>query len=222
MSNLLILSKSDINRFLSKFIQGTPKECWEWKAGLSSRGYGKFSVRNNGNKKTIGTHRIAYFLYYKTQPRNNLVCHHCDNPKCVNPKHLFLGTHQDNRTDCVQKKRHAFGDRSGARLHPERLCRGDNSWTRKYPERLPRGDEHWTHKKPHLLARGIYSGRYTHPESNARGENNGSAKLNLKVVVKIRKQYASGKFTCRKLAKIYKVSKSLISAIIQRHIWRHI
>jgi len=216
--SLPILSKSDITRFLSKFIKSTPKKCWEWKASLSSNGYGKFSIKH----KCYGAHRIAYFLYHKIDPFNKLICHHCDNKKCVNPKHLFLGTSQDNRDDCVKKKRHAFGDRNGGHLYPERLPHGDNHWTHKHPEKLLRGDKHPLHLHPEWAARGIYSGQYTHPERTARGEKNGSAKLNSKEIIKIRKQFFSHKFTYRQLAKIYKVSKSLIGAIVNKQVWTHI
>lgn len=216
--NKIILSKSDIKRFKTKFTKKSFRECWNWKTGLSSNGYGKIKI----NRRTIGAHRIAYFLHYKIDPLGKLVCHHCDNPACCNPYHLFLGTYQDNRNDCVKKKRHAFGDKNGVRLHPECLKRGNEHWTHKHPEKLLRGNNHWTRKFPHLVKRGDIAGPHLHPERMARGEKNGSAKLTDKQILKIRKQFASGKIEQKQLVKIYKVSKSLISAIIIRKIWKHI
>ena len=83
--------------------------CWEWTAGKNGDGYGNF--RWHG--KHIGTHRLSYLLVYGMIPKGMLVLHHCDNPPCVNPCHLFLGTHQDNADDMKQKGRSP--ERSGER-----------------------------------------------------------------------------------------------------------
>jgi hypothetical protein len=96
------------------------KSCWLWRSALDKDGYGIFRL----NRRDWKAHRFAFLLHYSRDPNKYLVCHHCDNPSCVNPHHLFLGTHQDNRTDCVEKNRQAFGDRNGMRLHPESRRRG--------------------------------------------------------------------------------------------------
>lgn len=72
-------------------------------------GYGV--IREDG--KTKYAHRIAYELFKGTIPDNTCVIHLCDNPQCLNPKHLILGNHQNNMWDMVSKKRHAFGERHG-------------------------------------------------------------------------------------------------------------
>jgi hypothetical protein len=74
------------------------------------------------------------------------VCHHCDNPSCCNPEHLFLGTTFDNVSDKVRKGRQAKGDRHGSKLHPERFPRGDRHYLRMHPEKIARGEGRWNAK----------------------------------------------------------------------------
>lgn len=76
--------------------------CWEWTANKDFSGYGTFRVGNKIKK----AHRVAYMLYVGEIPKGKNVCHKCDNPGCVNPKHLWIGTQQENMIDCVKKKRH--------------------------------------------------------------------------------------------------------------------
>lgn len=80
----------------------TESGCWEWNDSTDSGGYGHLQV----NKKYWKAHRYSYFLINGEFDWTLLVCHTCDNPPCVNPDHLFLGTHLDNNLDCVRKGRH--------------------------------------------------------------------------------------------------------------------
>lgn len=88
-------------RFESKI--NRTSSCWEWTGYVSNSGYGRFGVGKP--QKIYFAHRISYELYVGPIPNNLCVLHKCDNRKCVNPKHLWLGTHKDNRIDCVNKKR---------------------------------------------------------------------------------------------------------------------
>lgn len=106
-------------------------DCWIWTASRDRAGYGKFSVRHQTHEKA---HRWIYKTLVGPIAPGLVVCHSCDNPPCVNPAHLFLGTHKDNMQDAVQKGRQARGDRTGSRLYPERRARGDTHGMRKHPE----------------------------------------------------------------------------------------
>ena len=78
-------------------------ECWEWMGCKDKDGYG--FIRVDG--KNIKSHRLAYSLYCSAEIDSALhVCHKCDNPSCVNPDHLWLGTNRDNQIDSVVKNRH--------------------------------------------------------------------------------------------------------------------
>ena len=76
-------------------------DCWLWTTVKSCDGYGKFRAR----PEMWLAHRFAYFITHGDFDRHLYVLHHCDNPPCVNPKHLFLGTQLDNMRDCVKKGR---------------------------------------------------------------------------------------------------------------------
>ena len=108
--------RSSIERFWSNVIMGL--ECWEWQASLVD-GYGQFM----GNGQTRA-HRFSWELVNGAIPEGMHVLHRCDNRRCVRPDHLFLGTHQDNMDDMVQKGRSLAGDRNPSRTNIARMMRG--------------------------------------------------------------------------------------------------
>ena len=93
-------------RFWGKVAIG--EGCWLWVGWKSTRGYGKVNLPC-GRGKTIYAHRLSYEIHYGQIPEGLLVCHHCDNPQCVRPEHLFLGTNYDNTQDAVSKGRQKCG-----------------------------------------------------------------------------------------------------------------
>lgn len=107
------LTTEDIERFWQKVRKSDG--CWEWTAGRSRNGYGLFWV----SRSMFTAHRVVWTITHGEIPHGLYVCHHCDNRKCINPAHLFLGTHRDNMLDMLAKGRanleskHVWGENHG-------------------------------------------------------------------------------------------------------------
>ncbi len=95
-------------RFWDKVAIAGPEDCWPWTASLKSSGYGQFKVR--ADRPPQSASRVAWMLFYGEAGLFH-VLHHCDNPPCCNPRHLFLGTAADNADDMVSKGRQITPDR---------------------------------------------------------------------------------------------------------------
>lgn len=177
--------------FFSKVATGTEDECWLWKNKPSGTGYGRLNIRG----VNLLAHRVSYVIATGTDPGDQLVCHNCpggDNPLCVNPRHLWLGTNDQNIADRDAKGRAARGERSGHRTVPGCGPRGDRNGSRLHPQTRPRGERH------------------------------GRSKLTVADVIEIRYVEAPSGIAKIIIAERHGVSDAVIGNIIRRKIWRHV
>lgn len=110
-----MVSTQTVFRFYSK-VKKLDSGCWDWLGSKTRTGYGYFHLENRTNK----AHRVSWIIHNGAIPRGAFICHHCDNPSCVNPKHLFTGSALDNTRDMISKKRNNFS-MGGKHSHPGEL-----------------------------------------------------------------------------------------------------
>lgn len=159
--------------------------CWTWEGLLDRKGY--------GHSGSFRAHRLSWSLHNGQIPPKIFVCHKCDNPSCVNPDHLFLGTNYDNVRDKEDKGR------------------GNQ----------PSGDKHGSKTKPDTVPRGDRHGRKTKPHRNARGERNGKAKLTEDNVREILACDGSSEER-KKLALKFSITRNVVNKIFRGELWKHV
>ena len=122
-------------RFFAKVNKDAPDGCWEWTASMRVRDYGGFVFYG----ENMLAHRASWIIHNGDIPENMCVLHKCDNPTCVNPDHLFLGTQADNVTDmCVKGRKAIFtGDNnSNSKLNTRNVLDIRKHWSAKKMTRI--------------------------------------------------------------------------------------
>lgn len=94
--------RSVLVRFFKYAAIGGMSQCWMWKGAVDKDGYGRLQSEN----KTLKAHRVSFEISKGKIPEGKIVCHKCDIPGCVNPLHLYAGTHKSNVRDCMTRGRH--------------------------------------------------------------------------------------------------------------------
>lgn len=200
LPHILNNMKTVEQRLLNRTVKDPKTGCWNCTYS-TNKGYPNIWVERT-NKLA---HRVAYELWKGPIPQGLLVCHSCDNPKCINPDHLWVGTVQENNAD---------RDNKGRQAKPEIL----SAIMKKVAKR---GSESWSFNNKHRLARGERNARYTHPETTARGERQAKAKLTAERVRYIR-MWAEEGFSHKQIAKAFGVARPTVSQVIRRETWKHV
>lgn len=177
-----MISKLTKSRFLSKVEFSS--YCWNWQGRKNKSGYGKL-----GNRYA---HRLSYELFNNNSiPEKMCICHKCDNPSCVNPDHLFLGTQKDNMRDMIKKGRQVKKDNSGEK---------NPMFGKKHSET--------TKQKQSLVKKGQYSGS-KHPRASIKECD----------VLKVKELRKNG-LTANAIAEQMKISFHVVRNIIYGKSWK--
>lgn len=163
--------------------------CWEW-TGAKAAGYG--CIGGGPGKGLVKAHRLSWEMHNGPAPDGLCVLHHCDNPTCVRPDHLYVGTQKQNADDRESR---------GRLVHHS-------------------GDAHWTHRFPERVRKGF--GGDLKNKRPFDGERNPRSKLLARHVLDIRELYASGEVDQKELARMYGVDQTTISNIVVRKTWKNI
>lgn len=218
--------------FSERVLKHPGRGCWEWQGPLNNKGYGMMYVREFARRST--SHRASYEFHFGPIPDGLWVLHKCDNPKCLRPSHLFLGTPKDNFHDMLQKGRlnrttqPRGEDNCNATMTSERVI----GLRKDYVAGLPLSDliqnygvtersindytggRSWKHL---LGVDGSPTLEQLKVECARRRRN--CARLNKETADEIRKRLSAGELG-RDLAVEYGVHKATISDIRQNKIWR--
>jgi hypothetical protein len=201
--------------------------CWDWTGGTDRKGYGRF--RMDGFS---ASHRFSYWIHNEKQlPDDLLVCHKCDRPSCVNPEHLFLGTHKDNLVDMAEKKRGCHGEKS----IEAKITEADVYEIRRLYEagkftQLELGEIYDLNQ---ATISSIVNGRsWKHldlgaikrPFKKLGGSKHHDAKMTEESVKEMRHLYESDPktWTQANLMRKYGISQSVTSSILLRKTWKHV
>lgn len=228
----MLLDYTTIKHVFTKFRLG-PNKCWEWQSRIDTHGYGQYYQKG----ELMLAHRLIWTLLHGPIPAGMSVCHTCDNRRCVNPAHLWLGTPADNMADMVAKGR-SFHPR-GAKQWKTTLSDDDavqirHLYAQKTMTQRAIARKFGVH--PNVI-HGIVTGKtWSHiPFDNdfiaatsdprirsSRGERNFGAKLTEQDVRRIRELSAIEHLTLDTLASMFHVGQTTIHGVIHRNTWKHV
>ena len=210
------INKQDADRFWSKVDNRSQGECWEWQGFIESDGYGRLTVSG----KDWRSHRYSWLIANGVSPDGLVVCHRCDNRRCVNPDHLFLGTNAENMQDKIDKGRQTHGSRHGS----AKLTEAD----------IPKIVEAYNSGKSQtevgalfgvsqdLVSRVLRREIWRHvdtPPIALRPAGGGNCKLTREEVEAIREAYRNG-IAKKVLREQYGISRRHMDSIIGGEVWR--
>lgn len=212
---IAMLTQKDIDRFWSK--PDRSGKCWLWPSKRDR--YCTFNIVTPAGKKSLLAHRVAYELANGPIPSGQYVCHRCDNPRCVRPDHLFLGTQTDNMQDMARKGR-------GSKLSGEQVGSAVLTWELVHAIRLAyqnnEGGCNVLSKRFGISSATLQSvvrNRYWHdPDYLYDGPRYHSGRLTWEDACTIRARHACGE-TGRAIAKDYGVGESTVSRILRGEAW---
>lgn len=228
------LDKTQQSRFWSSAdLTANKNLCWEWKRKREGR-YATFYLKGREYKAP----RVAYSIFYGKDPSDLLICHKCDNPNCINPNHLFLGTEKDNSDDKIAKGREVFvkgeshpmsklSDEDVVRI--KYLCSHGASSTvvgKEYGigmtqvRRIVNGDS-WKHLHDKASVSTDSIDRYKTKGDWAVGSRHGHSRMTEGIVLAMRADHKNG-LSVGDIAKKYNIHQSGASRIINRDRWKHI
>lgn len=211
-----------IDHFNKFFTINPENNCWEWHRGMVY-GYGQYTH----NYINYRAHRFSYELFKEKIPKGLCVCHRCDNRKCVNPDHLFLGTPLENALDAVAKKRNPHKGTHGCskltNIQREEII----SKFYKGIRRIDLASEYEVHHRtiqnivtaPEVIVK--YGKRKKPYYASMIGEAHVKSKLKNADILLIRQRRANGEYL-HIIAKDYGVSRSAITLVINGKNWKHI
>ena len=212
MDSPIVFTPLDLEKFQRKIIR--TRGCWEWAGGCFTSGYGSFRL---ADRRNLLAHRVAWMIVNGPIPQGKVVRHSCDNPRCVRPDHLLLGTHADNVKDKVDRGR-------------QRGSRGEDHYLHKLTaeevidirQRHQRGEQSYLlaqeyHVTSQTLCDVIKRRTWAHLDDGIpKPPAKHFAKLSDVQVDEIRRRYSAGKDTQQELANEFGIDQAQISRIVTR------
>lgn len=197
-----------------------PNGCWVWTGNTNKKGYGLLSV--GGRNRSC--HRLVYAEQHGKIPDGLCVLHRCDNPPCINPDHLFLGTNAENNQDKIDKGRMPLGEKVGShKLSADQVA----AIRRDFRPGLSAVMAAQYGVIPATIL-SIVNGVWRVGESppcehkpSSKGAANGNAKLTAELVRSIRARHSSGE-TQKAIAESIGVTISAVNLVVLRKNWRHV